>query len=109
MLEKIFLAGVLLLCSCFSSAQPNGNRSSEIDCCKKTSDVSNRSIWKACLYSMGELVANQVKNQVDSNEFLQQASKVGSVCRKLRKELEKEAGGSFRDHETEILVCSVNS
>lgn len=108
MLKKIIFVTLFASIPYVSFAQASAPETPEVKYCRQTSDVHARA-WEQCLYSMGELVANQVKNSVGPEDFSKYAASVSSKCRVLRKKLESEAGGSFPAHGPEILACNVEN
>ena len=108
MLKKILFATLFSSIPCVSFSQANVLETPEIKYCRQTSDVHPRA-WEECLYSMGELVAKQVKSAVGPEDFSKHAASVSSKCRTLKRKLESEAGGSFPGQVPEILACSVEN
>ena len=108
MLNKIIYGAFIVLLSYTSFAHSATDEIPEILYCRQTSYVHDR-IWESCLYSMGELVAKQVKDSVGSEDFSKYTSTLTNKCRNLRKKLEKESGGGFPGHEPVILACNVEN
>ena len=108
MIKKIIFGTLILISPLILYAQVAPNEIPEINYCRKTSDVHDR-VWEGCLYLMGELVAKQVKEYSDPSSFLKYTSDVANECRKLRKKLESESGGSFPGHVPDLLACNAEN
>ena len=108
MLKKIIFVTLFSSLPYVSFAQASALETPEVKYCRQTSDMHDR-IWEGCLYSMGELVAKQVKDAVGAEDFSKHAASVSSKCRTLRRKLESEAGGSFPAQVPQILSCNVEN
>lgn len=108
MLKKLILTIFFTALPCVSFAQTSATDTPEVKYCRQTSDVHER-VWEDCLYSMGELVAKQVKKATGPEDYTKYAANVSSKCRILRKKLESEDGGAFPGHELQILACNVEN
>ena len=108
MLKKLVFTTFFVALPCVSFAQISATDTPEVKYCRQTSDVHDR-VWEDCLYSMGELVAKQVKKATFPEDFTKYAANVSSKCRILRNKLESEAGGAFPAHVPQILACNVEN
>ena len=108
---KNFATLTLLSLTCMLAyGQPNEKSTPEIEYCQKTiGHIQNKHPWLDCLYSMGEVTANQVKKHTSPEDFSKYAKTVSGKCRALRKELEREAGGAFPGHDSPVLSCNLES
>ena len=109
-LKNYATLALLSLTCMLAYGQPNEKSTPEIEYCQKTiGHIQNKHPWLDCLYSMGEVTANQVKKHTSPEDFSKYAKTVSGKCRALRKELEREAGGAFPGHDSPVLSCNLES